>query len=256
MYCSNCGAEINDNVSYCPYCGVMNVRAAENEYMEKLEDIREDTEQLTDVSEHQTRAGIRHAGRKTFIVLLIVAFVAAGFFMLGRFLERQLRHESANRVQKELEFKDKYFTKLDEYYAAGDDAATADYLSGISAEDGSSILDRWKHYTYMQYYEDYRYIRSVSGMEINDHFRKYDYADILYAGIELIYETRSYYAREMSAEEKAKVKKMQGEAEETFAEYLSLNRSDLDEAYEYAVSSDGYLSASRVREWAGNNERF
>ena len=256
MYCSNCGAEINDNVSYCPYCGVMNVRAAENEYMEKLEDIREDTEQLTDVSEHQARAGIRHAGRKTFIVLLIVAFVAAGFFMLGSFLERQLRHESANRVQKELEFKDKYFTKLDEYYAAGDDAATADYLSGISAEDGSSILDRWKHYTYMQYYEDYRYIRSVSGMEINDHFRKYDYADILYAGLELIYETRSYYAREMSAEEKVKVKKMQGEAEETFAEYLSLNRSDLDEAYEYALSSDGYLSASRVREWAGNNERF
>ena len=49
---------------------------------------------------------------------------------------------------------------------------------------------------------------------------------------------------------------MQGEAEETFAEYLSLNRADLDEAYEYAVSSDGYLSASRVREWAGNNERF
>ena len=46
MYCSNCGAEINEKDAYCPYCGVMNARAAEREYMEKLEDIREDTERL------------------------------------------------------------------------------------------------------------------------------------------------------------------------------------------------------------------
>ena len=37
MYCSNCGAEINEKDAYCPYCGVMNARAAEREYMEKLE---------------------------------------------------------------------------------------------------------------------------------------------------------------------------------------------------------------------------
>ncbi len=39
--CPNCGAEIESNVTKCPYCGYINVPGAEKKYMDDLEDIKE-----------------------------------------------------------------------------------------------------------------------------------------------------------------------------------------------------------------------
>ena len=72
MYCSNCGAEISEKDAYCPYCGVMNARAAEREYMEKLEDIREDTERLGEESGKESRRGMTIAGKKALKIFAIV----------------------------------------------------------------------------------------------------------------------------------------------------------------------------------------
>ena len=36
MYCTNCGAEIDENDASCPYCGYLNPYGAERKYMKDL----------------------------------------------------------------------------------------------------------------------------------------------------------------------------------------------------------------------------
>ena len=45
--CNGCGAMYDADYSYCPYCGRMNDPAAEREYMEHLEELRQDVEELS-----------------------------------------------------------------------------------------------------------------------------------------------------------------------------------------------------------------
>ena len=44
MYCTNCGAEIDENDASCPYCGYLNPYGAERKYMKELEVIRVKTD--------------------------------------------------------------------------------------------------------------------------------------------------------------------------------------------------------------------
>lgn len=250
MYCSNCGAELVGNEPYCPYCGVMNPHAAEKEYMEKLEDIRTDTEKLGDEAGHETRRGVKHAGSlavKVFVCVVAVILLLTAFYF---YISRKFSRSDAEYVRSEAAFKEQYFPKLDELYEAGDDKATADYMQEIIGNDGATIMSRWKHYKYMKYYMDYQNVIAVTGMTMDDDFWKRRYADILYDGIELIYQTEQFGRHHMSSEEKEKVKGFGEEAERIFAEYFGLSKSDLDEIYKTSIDEGGYLYDSRIREWA------
>ena len=250
MYCSNCGAEISEKDAYCPYCGVMNARAAEREYMEKLEDIREDTERLGEESGKESRRGMTIAGKKALKIFVIVAVIILGLTSFFIYLETGFLRGDAKTARAEAAFKEKYFPKLDEYYAAGDDDATAAYLQEIGNQDGAAVLSGWKHYMYMKYYMDYANVCGVRNRELDDDFWKYEYELVLYDGIQLIYETDIVGYQGMTSAEKEKVRGYQKEAEEILEEYFSLSRSDLDEIHESSVDEGNYLYRSQIREWA------
>ena len=250
MHCGNCGAEISKDDAYCPYCGVMNARAAEKEYMDRLEEIREDTEKLGGESERQTRTGIRNVGRLTIRIVVIIAAVILGLYGLTRFMNRTFERENADTAKEEAAFKAEYFPKLDALYAEGDDTATMNYMNEIGDRKGASVLKSWAHYRYMRYYMDYMSVCAVPDTVKDAAFWERKYENILYDGIELIYQTVQSSGREMSGDEKAKVERYRGEAEEIFADEFSLSRSDLDEIYESSVDESGYLYWSKIREWA------
>jgi hypothetical protein len=249
MYCGNCGGEITEKDAYCPYCGVMNVRAAETEYMEKLEDIRENTEKLGDEGRRHTEKEVRRIGKIAGRVFIIVAILVLGLFAFSWAMDHVL-FGSGRDARKEAAFKEKYFPKLDELYESGDMEATSDYMNEIGGEDGAEVLMMWPHYKFISYYSEYRYIQEVQGMELNSDFWDRRYGDILYAGIELIYQAGYFGQKKMSAEETEKVKEYAGEAERIFAEYFSLDKSDLDEIYEDCVDEDGYVYYTKIQEWA------
>ena len=249
MYCGNCGAEITDKDAYCPYCGVMNPRAAETEYMEKLEDIRENTEKLGDEGGRHTKKEVRRVGRLAVIIFAIVAVLVLGLFAFSWAMDNVFIG-SGRDARNEAAFKEKYFPKLDELYESGDMEATSDYMNEIGGEDGAEVLMMWPHYKFVSYYLDYRYIQEVPGTELNSDFWNRKYGEVLYAGIELIYQAGYFGQKKMSAEETEKVKEYAGEAERIFAEYFSLDKSDLDEIYEDCVDEGGYVYYTKIQEWA------
>ena len=249
MYCGNCGGEITDKDAYCPYCGVMNVRAAETEYMEKLEDIRENTEKLGDEGGRHTKKEIRRIGRFAARVFIIVAVFVAGLFAFSWAMDNVF-FGSGRNARDEAAFKEKYFPKLEELYASGDMDATCDYLNEIGGEDGAEVLQMWPHYKYISYYMDYKIVHAIPGTELDNDFWNLKYGEVLYAGIELIYQAGYFGQKNMSAVETEKVKKYAAEAEDIFSEYFSLDKSELDEIYRNCTDEDGYVYYTKIQEWA------
>lgn len=249
MYCGNCGAEISADDAYCPYCGVMNARAAEKEFMGKLEGIRKDTEKLGAESGKQTRSGIRKSGRLAVRIILIIAAMIAGIYALYRILDYRFARENAKEVKEEAAFKAEYFPQLDALYAQGDEAAVMAYLNEIGGKKGAYVLNTWAHYQYMSYYMDYVSVCRAKKVGMDDPLWGQISREILYDGIELIYQTKKDLPK-MTREESEKAKEYREEAEDIFANYLSLDKSDLDEIYEDSVDEGGYLYWSKIDEWA------
>ena len=249
MYCGNCGGEITEKDAYCPYCGVMNVRAAETEYMEKLEDIRENTEKLGDEGGRHTKKEIRRVGKFAAFVFIIVAVFVTGLFVFSWAMDNVF-FGSGRNARDEAAFKEKYFPKLEELYASGDMDATCDYLNEIGGEDGAEVLQMWPHYKYISYYMDYKIVHAIPGTELDNDFWNLKYDEVLYAGIELIYQAGYFGQKNMSAEETEKVKKYASEAEDIFSEYLSLDKSELDEIYRNCTDEEGYVYYTKIQEWA------
>lgn len=249
MYCGNCGGEITDKDAYCPYCGVMNPRAAETEYMEKLEDIRENTEKLGDEGGRHTKKEVRRVGRLAVIIFAIVAVLVLGLFVFSWAMDHFF-YGNGRDARDEAAFKEKYFPKLEELYASGDMDATCDYLNEIGGEDGAEVLQMWPHYKYISYYMDYKIVHAIPGTELDNDFWNLKYDEVLYAGIELIYQAGYFGQKNMSAEETEKVKKYASEAEDIFSEYFSLDKSELDEIYRNCTDEDGYVYYTKIQEWA------
>lgn len=249
MYCGNCGGEITDKDAYCPYCGVMNVRAAETEYMEKLEDIRENTEKLGDEGGRHTKKEVRRVGKLAVIIFAIVAVLVLGLFVFSWAMDHFF-YGNGRDARDEAAFKEKYFPKLEELYASGDMDATCDYLNEIGGEDGAEVLQMWPHYKYISYYMDYKIVHAIPGTELDNDFWNLKYDEVLYAGIELIYQAGYFGQKNMSAEETEKVKKYASEAEDLFSEYFSLDKSELDEIYRNCTDEEGYVYYTKIQEWA------
>ncbi len=249
MYCGNCGGEITDKDAYCPYCGVMNVRAAETEYMEKLEDIRENTEKLGDEGGRHTKKEVRRVGRLAVIIFAIVAVLVLGLFVFSWAMDHFF-YGNGRDARDEAAFKEKYFPKLEELYASGDMDATCDYLNEIGGEDGAEVLQMWPHYKYISYYMDYKIVHAIPGTELDNDFWNLKYGDVLCAGIELIYQAGYFGQKNMSAEETEKVKGYASEAEDIFSEYFSLDKSELDEIYRDCTDEEGYVYYTKIQEWA------
>lgn len=92
--CSSCGAQIDPNLPKCPYCDTLIPVGAEAEYMEKLNDIREDMEELKEVPVEAVKKELRYQGRRIGKILLICAAVAAVIAVI--FALNEKKHERDN----------------------------------------------------------------------------------------------------------------------------------------------------------------
>lgn len=82
MICSNCGAEFDEKLASCPYCGQLSPPGAELAHMEKLRTLREATEHLGDIPEESYKAELKAQGKRLLITLLITAGVIAVLLFL------------------------------------------------------------------------------------------------------------------------------------------------------------------------------
>ena len=83
MFCSNCGAELKESDVTCPYCGMLQPSAAESEYMQKLEHLKQDVQNLKAVPTKEYTRELRHQGIFTAKIVLIIFCIFLLLFVTG-----------------------------------------------------------------------------------------------------------------------------------------------------------------------------
>ena len=84
--CDYCGGAFSTDEVRCPYCNALNPRGAENAYMSKLEDLRDDTDRLDDDAQREFKSNVKHNAASIVRTMVIVIFVIVALFYLVRHL--------------------------------------------------------------------------------------------------------------------------------------------------------------------------
>ena len=155
IVCGNCGKEYDENQVKCPSCGSVNVTGAERAYLEKLEDVREDMEELDDAPREVLQQTIKKQGKFLKGALLAVIAVAV-LFTAGILLKEKL--EDRSYKAKYLWMQENY-PRLDALYDAGNYEEMAElYLELLG--DKNSILYEWEHFNFAEAYMTCYFVRS------------------------------------------------------------------------------------------------
>ena len=129
--CESCGALLKDSMARCPYCGTLIPGGAEREYMQKLDSIREDMEELCSVPEQSLKTELRRQGRrmrKIIAAATVVALLLAGLFVLQN--RRYDRDNTADFIWSR-----ENFPRFTELYESGEYDALYELVMQAMDED-------------------------------------------------------------------------------------------------------------------------
>ena len=115
VICRSCGAAYAAALPACPYCGTMNLPAAESVYMQKLERVRDDLEGLGGIPGRETRRGFLSL-RRILLIAAVLLVVATGV-LYGIQVHRE--RVEVQQEKEEFLWQRDAFARMDEYYAAG-----------------------------------------------------------------------------------------------------------------------------------------
>ena len=93
LVCISCGAEYDASLVHCPFCGTAYAPVEEEEYMDKLEEIREDLHRQKEKGSTRIKKGI---GSTVCIILLAIILIMLLLFGVLRFSAGQER----NRIDR------------------------------------------------------------------------------------------------------------------------------------------------------------
>ena len=99
--CESCGAEFDVSLVRCPHCGAAYISAEEDEYMDKLEAVREDLNQQIDKSDKQIKKDMGSIMRTIIIVIIVILFFIFGALWLSGKSERSHSDQKKDEFLKD-----------------------------------------------------------------------------------------------------------------------------------------------------------
>lgn len=261
--CKNCGAKFSAQDKFCPYCGSVNDIGDELEYQKKLEDIREDLDELGDVSKEAYIAETKINAKRISVIVVIIAAVAiiAGFFIPKIVLSVQ--KAKTERVVDDLKWEKETYAKLDDMYDRGDFEALGEFYKDyyLSMEWENHSVYGWQHNKFMEVYQVY--------MDMKDNLRFCtDYPENVDGTKAYVFENcvklimtdweKSDYEKMLNDSDYQNINKYIKEAYLVLDEHFHVSKDDLemmrDELFDYSISSvypDGRMCSEKGRklEW-------
>ena len=98
IVCKTCAAEFDASLVRCPYCGTAYAPAEEDEYMDKLEGVREDLHRQIEKGNTRIKKGMGSTVRAILIVIVVILLLLFGGLWLSG------RSERSNSDRKKEEF--------------------------------------------------------------------------------------------------------------------------------------------------------
>ncbi len=139
IVCSSCGAEFEDTLPKCPYCGSLNYKGAEAEYLGKLEGVRQDMQQLEQVPERELKEKLKKKQKFVAKIFIVVAVLAALFAVIVF----RVRYTEPRDAKEDYLWEKENFPILDRLYQEQDFEGLTEFYEQAIVED--RLIDRWEH---------------------------------------------------------------------------------------------------------------
>jgi len=230
--CEFCGAEFDEMLSKCPYCDSTNLKGAEAEYMDKLEDVRSDMEELAQMPAEETKKEFK---KQTKFILLIIGIMLAVFLgLIGfEFLLSSGLDKSKQEKQEEYLWKQENMSAFDEAYEQGNDEKLME-MYYEAASEGKPVYE-WGHANYssaLAHYKDMEYVwakieRGEPPMSVSE-----------YAGLLVGYSFIEYYYDKLTDEEKEK-----------FTPYYEKAKADYEARWDFQGEEWETLEKERIENY-------
>ena len=240
IICTQCGAVIPPGVAHCPYCGSAYAPEAEREYMQKLEQVRKDLENVGNTGAEVSRKEIGSVGKRIGIVVGIILILFGLLFGAYLIVERK---EEIN-TRKEYFWKQEHLPELNRLYEEGDYDALLDAFE--KAQDEGYYLYDWEHRTFVTVYRETKYIDLILQMREKGVFSEDDAQDLLYS--ELVCRG-AVYAYRISKEDQAAVQALAAPYADDLTEIFHASDKEIADFDKALKESSGYPSYDACREY-------
>ena len=233
VICRSCAAEFSADLPNCPYCGTMNLPAAEKAYMNRLEGMRGDLHQLGDLAGRKARTRVRTLYKRLLVAGAILLLLAAVGY--GVHLHRARVQAAADRA--EFLWQREAFAQMDALYDAGDYAALLDFF--CSAQEEGHSLYSYRHYDFCNYLLRLEFARdSLNWVQRNNS----DLDQLFYDEL-MLYQLEGL--KRLTGEERQILEEMRAPLLADFEARFPLSEQELA-SFCQKLRQDGYLSYSET----------
>lgn len=232
--CESCAAVYDDMLPECPYCGSTNYKGAEVQYLNQLEDVREDMEELEAVPVEETKKEFRKQGRflvKVFVVIGIVILVLTAIYLL---VEIDWGYD--RDAKEDYFWKQENYPLMDALYESGDYAALAEFF----AEEKKNPTGAWEHSDFYYVYVDITELQELYGWEEEGkELEPFDYAMILHDEWEVLSSFQNNTLDEQELEKLVEYKKL---IQDKFDTRWNMSEVDYEELCRQVEENHGWIS--------------
>ena len=253
--CPNCGADIDESLSKCPYCGYINIEGAEDQYMDKLEDMRSRLDVVDDEARDEFKKGIF----KPLKVIVIVSIIVFVIFCAGLML--YLRAEKINKdasthtgedTLSEMKWEKEHFAFYDQMFENGEYDKLADTIyQDINDEHNTH---RWDHYNFYIYYSYFKETEEILKKVDKEGWN--DYAAIIVTYDCMYY---SYMLNDKDAglneTETEKIMPFADKMHQISKDRLGYDDEQLEELKKRVLNEYGNMDYDKVKEVAKENQK-
>lgn len=238
MECKSCAAHFDEMLPACPYCGTASIKGAQAQYMDKLEDIRSDVEDLGAVPADVAKRELW----KPFIIVLVVILACVAFLWIWFLLDTEPEEKTTERDSKgNYAWIQENSPVLNELYEKEDYEQLMELFEEAVA--GGKPIQQWEHYEFCTYLKQYIDIEDVLEKEVEgQEFSKYDYERLiyLYHSIPLVMDSTL-----LLQEEKDKLRPYAQMLEADYETRWNFTQEELN-MLEQGKEEDGYLSYEAI----------
>lgn len=239
--CENCHAKIHLTDAKCPYCSAMNLVGASYEYMEELEEIKDDVGSLDEITKNAYLGEMKKTGkviRNTLIGLLFVGLFIGILFGVSSCADRRDTLSTEAMLENRLLEKE-VFGKLDQYYEAQDYDGMLDYYGNVILDkhyENISIY-RWEHMILLEYMNSIRYCNQCLYDMEEYGIRKDDLTYVIVNTTRLLYDDQRD-AKQMTEKDLAIVNRYREELGKRVEDNFGITRDELRTFYENSLKEE------------------
>lgn len=250
VICKSCSAEFDETLPKCPYCGTMNYKGAEAEYMGKLHKVREDMDDLEHIPKKESKKIVKKR-RKFLKALLIIAGIYIVFHIIGSWI-MQIQYD--RQVKEEMYWRLENYPLMNDMYDRGEYQKMYEYYLNGKEEGGSMYT--WAHVDFCELYTELLEAEHIlEGEASGEELSVYDYQSLFYAESRL---ASVVYNEDMSEDEKKILLSLAEDEIQDFYTRWNMDEETMELVEESLKYENGYLDYefrdNYVKQWYESRE--